>query len=110
MNSKTKRALKGIVKECLIEILAEGLVGNQQATLSEARELRGTLHEAYDNAPKRRTISERSISMPTQSSSRTSTSSGKRASYLDSIKSFLSLCLFWFQVAFSGIACHKQFF
>jgi len=85
MNSKTKRALKGIVKECLIEILAEGLVGNQQATLSETRELRGTLHEAYDNAPKSRTISERSISMPTQSSSRTSTSSGKRASYLDSI-------------------------
>ena len=35
MNSKSKTALKNIVKECLIEILAEGLVGNSSATISE---------------------------------------------------------------------------
>jgi len=52
MNNKTKKALKGIVKECLIEILAEGLIGNNQATLSEARELKGALYEAQQASTK----------------------------------------------------------
>ena len=48
MNSKSKTALKNIVKECLIEILAEGLVGNNKATISESRELRGAMQESYE--------------------------------------------------------------
>ena len=86
MNNKTKKALKGIVKECLIEILAEGLVGNNQSTLSEKRELKGALHEAYEkNETKNRNLVERNISMPTQTTSRVKGNSAKRSSYLDSI-------------------------
>ena len=54
MNSKSKKALKSIVKECLIEILAEGLVGNNKATVSEARELRGAMQESYERKSSRR--------------------------------------------------------
>jgi hypothetical protein len=50
MNQKTKKVLKGIVKECLIELLAEGLVGNKQATIRETRELRGTIQESYEKS------------------------------------------------------------
>jgi len=79
MNKKTKSALKVIVKECLIEILAEGLVGNKQATLKESRELRGTLHETND-----RLISETKInSTRSRVSSRKQTEKPK--SYLDNI-------------------------
>jgi altronate dehydratase len=61
MNSKSKKALKNIVKECLIEILAEGLVGNKkQATLSESREFRGAMQESYERSENRQ-ISERSL-------------------------------------------------
>ena len=75
MNNKSKKALKGIVKECLIEILAEGLVGNNQATLRESRELRGTMQESYEKNSNRR-ISEQAPSKSTQ----------RKPSYLDSIK------------------------
>jgi hypothetical protein len=83
MNKKSKIALKHIVKECLIEILAEGLVGNNQATLRESREMRGTLQEAYENS-NTRNISQKKLSearhvvesrQPVQ----------RRKSYLDSI-------------------------
>ena len=58
MSSKSKAALKNIVKECLIEILAEGLVGNNKATISESRELRGAMQESYEKSTSRR-ISEK---------------------------------------------------
>tara|TARA_R110002153_G_scaffold16136_12_gene57139 strand:- start:370 stop:930 length:561 start_codon:yes stop_codon:yes gene_type:complete len=46
---KTKKSLlKSLVKECLIEILAEGLVGNKSATVRDQRELRGTIQETHD--------------------------------------------------------------
>lgn len=90
MNNKTRKAMKSIVKECLLEILAEGLVGNNVATLSEARELRGTLHEAYENStPSTRTrnISESSLSnYSTQVTSARKPSPSRKPSYLDSIK------------------------
>jgi len=77
--SKAKDAVKSLVKECLIEILAEGLVGNTKSTLKESRELRGALHEASD-----RLISENSLNNIASTSAFTSTSP-KRPSYLDSI-------------------------
>jgi hypothetical protein len=84
MNSKSKTALKNIVKECLIEILAEGLVGNQRVTISETRELRGAMQESYEKSSSRR-ISEHALTQPSQvSKSRQSTP--RRGSYLDSIK------------------------
>ena len=85
MNSKSKAALKNIVKECLIEILAEGLVGNNKATISESRELRGAMQESYERNSTRR-ISERTLQQPTQVT-KSKPSSQKRQSYLDSIKS-----------------------
>lgn len=85
MNNKSKAALKSIVKECLIEILAEGLVGNKQATISESRELRGALQESYENTPSH-LISEKTLTHATQvNKSRQPTQ--RRPSYLDSIKS-----------------------
>ena len=84
MNSKSKAALKNIVKECLIEILAEGLVGNNSATISESRELRGAMQESYERSTSRR-ISESTLQQPTQvTQSRQPTQ--RRPSYLDSIK------------------------
>tara|TARA_Y100000992_G_C21268935_1_gene495541 strand:- start:1467 stop:1997 length:531 start_codon:yes stop_codon:yes gene_type:complete len=83
MNKKSKVALKNIVKECLIEILAEGLVGNNQATLRESRELRGTLQEAHENIGSRN-ISQRNLEGAKHvSESRQPTQ--RRRSYLDSI-------------------------
>jgi len=83
MNKKSKIALKHIVKECLIEILAEGLVGNNQATIRESREMRGTLQEAYENVNSRnieqRKLSETSHVMEARQPS------PRRKSYLDSI-------------------------
>ena len=84
MNSKSKTALKNIVKECLIEILAEGLVGNKKATISESRELRGAMQESYERSSNRN-ISERTLQQPTQVS-RSRQASQRRPSYLDSIK------------------------
>ena len=84
MNKKSKIALKNIVKECLIEILAEGLVGNKQATIRESRELRGTLQESYENSATRK-ISERNLAQPTQVQ-KSQHAATKRPSYLDSIK------------------------
>ncbi len=84
MNSKSKAALKSIVKECLIEILAEGLVGNNKATISETRELRGAMQESYERSSNQ-AISESRLQHPTQvTQSRQSTQ--RRPSYLDSIK------------------------
>ena len=85
MNKKSKQALKTIVKECLIEILAEGLVGNNQATLSESRELRGTIHEAHDNMQKSRNITSRPLNSKTHVTSKSKQTTQKRSSYLDSI-------------------------
>ncbi len=79
MKKQTKNALKIIVKECLLEILAEGLVGNKSATLRETRELRGALQETND-----RIISESNISTPTSRVSSRS-NSGRPKSYLDNI-------------------------
>ena len=84
MNSKSKTALKNIVKECLIEILAEGLVGNNKATISESRELRGAMQESYERNTGR-SISERTLQQPSQVT-KSRSSSQKRPSYLDSIK------------------------
>ena len=84
MNSKSKTALKNIVKECLIEILAEGLVGNNTATLRESRELRGAMQESYEKNSSRR-ISESVLQQPTQVA-KSKVASQKRPSYLDSIK------------------------
>jgi hypothetical protein len=84
MNSKSKAALKNIVKECLIEILAEGLVGNNKATLREARELRGTMQESYEKTSSRR-ISETALHQPTQVT-KSRQPAQRRPSYLDSIK------------------------
>ena len=70
--------------ECLIEILAEGLVGNNQATLRESRELRGTLQESYDMSSTKRVFKETSFNNePTKSESKGY--SEKPKSYLDSI-------------------------
>ena len=84
MNSKSKTALKNIVKECLIEILAEGLVGNNKATISESRELRGAMQESYERSSSRH-ISDRMLQQPTQVS-RSKQPTQRRPSYLDSIK------------------------
>ncbi len=84
MNSKSKTALKNIVKECLIEILAEGLVGNNKATVSESRELRGAMQESYERTSSRR-ISEHTINQPTQVT-KSRQPAQRRPSYLDSIK------------------------
>jgi hypothetical protein len=84
MNSKSKAALKNIVKECLIEILAEGLVGNKRATISESRELRGAMQESYERTSSR-SISEHSLQQPTQVA-KSRQPSQRRPSYLDSIK------------------------
>ena len=83
MNNKSKTALKNIVKECLIEILAEGLVGNNNATISESRELRGAMQESYERSSRR--ISEHALNQPTQVT-KSRQASQKRSSYLDSIK------------------------
>lgn len=84
MNNKSKAALKNIVKECLIEILAEGLIGNNKATIRESRELRGVMQEAYEKTPNRR-ISEHTLQQPTRVT-KSRQPSQKRTSYLDSIK------------------------
>ena len=84
MNTKSKNALKNIVKECLIEILAEGLIGNSKATLRETRELRGALQESHERSSSRK-ISEQTLNQPTQIS-KTRQTSQRRPSYLDSIK------------------------
>ena len=84
MNNKSKTALKNIVKECLIEILAEGLIGNKTATISESREMRGALQESYERSSSR-TISENTLRQPTQVTQSRQTTQ-RRPSYLDSIK------------------------
>ena len=84
MNNKSKKALKNIVKECLIEILAEGLVGSNQATISESRELRGTMQEYHEKSTSRR-ISEQGRDQSVQTSQASQTTQ-KKSSYLDNIK------------------------
>lgn len=76
---KSRNVIKSLVKECLIEILAEGLIGNKQATVSEAREMKGSLYEANE-----RLIKEERIDM-NSSTAKSQQSSSRRKSYLDSI-------------------------
>jgi len=78
-NSKSRNVIKNLVKECLIEILAEGLVGNNTATISESREIKGSLYEANE-----RLIKEERINTNT-STTRSKPVTSKRKSYLDSI-------------------------
>jgi len=85
MNTKTKNALKGIVKECLIEILAEGLVGNNIATISEKRELRGALQESNERLGRQSTIRESSLSHLGTHTNKPAKNQGKPRNYLDSI-------------------------
>lgn len=75
---KSKAMLKSLVKECLIEILAEGLINNNaEATVREKRELRGMVQESYDRSSIQRTQTARSDHQQ---------STSPRPSYLDSIK------------------------
>ena len=83
MNKKSKIALKNIVKECLIEILAEGLVGNNQATIRESREMRGTLQEAYEKV-NTRTINQKNLNANSYVTESRQPAARKK-SYLDSI-------------------------
>jgi hypothetical protein len=85
--SRNRQVVKSLVKECLIEILAEGLVGNSKASLRETRELRGAVHEAYDRSERTssRNISEKPLNMTTQSN-KSNYTSPKRPTYLDNIK------------------------
>ena len=46
MSKLTKNELKSIVKECLIEILAEGLTSNRQSTISERKQLKSTINNS----------------------------------------------------------------
>lgn len=81
--SKTKNAIKALVKECLIEVLAEGLVGSNSVTVNETRQLRGAIHEAGDRSQQRK-IAEMSLSEGTYTT--TSTRSSRANSYLDNLK------------------------
>ena len=76
---KSKAMLKTLVKECLIEILAEGLINNNnsEATVREKRELRGMVQESYDRSTIQRNI--------TQTQTARTEQQAPRASYLDSI-------------------------
>jgi len=70
MKNSNKKVLKSIVKECLLEILAEGLIGNNTASKKQSRELRGTLQETHE-----RNQTEDMLS-----------STSQRSSYLDKVK------------------------
>ena len=85
MNSNKKKVLKTIVKECLIEILAEGLVGNNIATVRESRELRGTLQESYEKTSESRTTSQ-NLNQPTQVLRSRPAQPSRQSSYLDSME------------------------
>lgn len=85
MNNSKKRALKTLVKECLIEILAEGLVGNSSATLRESRELRGTLQESYEKISDNR-ISNRNLNQSTQVLESRPAKTSRQSSYLDNMQ------------------------
>jgi len=76
-----KRTLKGIVKECLIEILAEGIVsqGSRQSSLKKK-----TLKEAIGDHSRGKTFSETHLEGIDSGPSNRRIS--KRLSYLDNIK------------------------
>lgn len=76
---KSRNAIKNLVKECLIEILAEGLVGNKTATISESRELKGAIYEANERNIQSQTFN----SQPSVTKSRQPQK--RKNSYLDSI-------------------------
>lgn len=89
INNKSREALKSIVKECLIELLAEGLVGNNKASLRETRELKGAMVETSERLGRQHPIKESNLShmnlrntVQQNTSSKTNTGS---KSYLDSI-------------------------
>ena len=89
INNKSRTALKSIVKECLIELLAEGLVGNNTATLSETRELKGAMVESSERLGRQQTIKETNLSSMRLSNSIQQSSNNRSGSasksYLDSI-------------------------
>jgi hypothetical protein len=74
-NFKSRNVIKSLVKECLIEILAEGLIGGNTATTSETREMKGSLYEANERLEKEEKTN----------TSRPKPATSKRQSYLDSI-------------------------
>ena len=77
-SKKSKAMFKNLVKECLIEILAEGLINNnKEATVREKRELRGMVQESYDRSTMQRNITQTQTARTEQQT--------PRASYLDSI-------------------------
>ncbi len=85
MSKKNKAMLKNLVKECLIEILAEGLINNnKEATVREKRELRGMVQESYDRNTMMRNKED------TYQKPNTITQNSPRPSYLDSIKMGIS--------------------
>ena len=81
MAKLTKDDLKSIVKECLIEILAEGLVGNSKKNLNEKRILKKQINQA-----KNRSILKESRLSGTSFSNESNTRQNDRFSYLDNIK------------------------
>jgi hypothetical protein len=85
MNSNKKKVLKTIVKECLIEILAEGLVGNNVATVRESRELRGALQETYERTSDTR-ITSQNLNQPTQVLQSRPAQAKRQSSYLDTMQ------------------------
>ncbi len=85
MNISKKKVLKTIVKECLIEILAEGLVGNNISTVRESRELRGALQESYEKTSNNR-ISTQNLKQPTQVLESRPAKTSRQSSYLDNME------------------------
>ena len=76
---KSRNAIKNLVKECLIEILAEGLVGNRTATISESRELKGAVYEAKERSIQSQELNRKPIVTEARSPQK------RKNSYLDSI-------------------------
>lgn len=76
---KSRNAIKSLVKECLIEILAEGLVGNKTATISESRELKGAIYEANERNIQNRSLNRQPAVIESRASEK------RKSSYLDSI-------------------------
>lgn len=76
---KSRNAIKSLVKECLIEILAEGLVGNRTATISEKRELKGTVYEAKEKSIQSQELNRQPVVTESRMPQK------RKNSYLDSI-------------------------
>lgn len=88
INNKSKEALKLIVKECLIELLAEGLAGSNKATLRETREFKNEIVESSERLGRQQTIKETNLShmnLRNNNQNSVSKSNTSSKSYLDSI-------------------------